>query len=94
MTIAASTTLHRVARRRGRERETRTGKVGIDGSSCRHLVDHSARVLVLRELQIGIDHVVLTMELITILLVGLGGAHRARIGRDRFLPVADAGEDV
>ena len=34
------------------------------------------------------------MQLITDFLVGLRGPHRSRVGRDRFLPIADPGENV
>jgi hypothetical protein len=86
--------LNHVARRRCGERKTRARDVRIVCGRRRHLVDDGPRVLVLCELQIGVDHIVLPVQLVAVLLVRLGRAHRRGIGRNRFLPVADAREDV
>ena len=59
-----------------------------------HLVDDGLRLLVLRELQIGIDHVVHRVQLLVEFLARLCRARRRDVGRDRFLPIADAREDV
>ena len=59
-----------------------------------HLVHDGARLLVLAELEVGIDHVVLGVQIIADRLLRLRGFHRSDVGIDRFLPVADAGVDV
>ena len=47
-----------------------------------------------RELQVGVDQVVLPVQLVARGLVRLRGLHRRDVGSDRFLPIADAREDV
>ena len=68
--------------------------VGAEAGELTHLVDDNARRFVLAELQVGVDHVVPAMHLATAFLFRLRRAHRLDVGRDRFLPIADAGIDV
>jgi hypothetical protein len=87
-------TLDHIACRTRRQREGRAALIGADVGGLHHVVDDGARILVLRELQIGVDHVVLAVQLIRRRLVGFGRAHRGLVGGNRLLPVADAGKDV
>ncbi len=59
-----------------------------------HLVHDGARLLVLAELEVGIDHVILGVQIVADRLLRLRGLHRGDVGIDRLLPVADAGVDV
>src|SRR5450759_2427387 len=59
-----------------------------------HIVNDGARVLILVELQIGVDQIVLPVHLITGRLFRLGRLHGGNIGRNRVFPESDAGEDM
>ena len=69
-------------------------KVSVKPETVFHLVDDGLGLLVLPELQIGIDHVVHAVQLIVERLVQLRDTRGFGVGRDRLLPVADAREDV
>ena len=49
---------------------------------------------VLPQLQIGIDLVVHGVQLVVVVLGRFRGARRRDVRRDRFIPIADAREDV
>ena len=87
-------TLDHVTRRTCRKRKGAAAFLGTEVGRFRHIVDDGAGIIVLGELQVGVDHIVLPVQLIGGCLVGFGRTHRGLIGGDRFLPVADAGEDV
>ena len=59
-----------------------------------HLVDDGLCLLVLSELQIGIDLIVHGVQLVVEILGLLRDARSLDVRCDRFLPVADAREDV
>ena len=59
-----------------------------------HLIDDGLRFRILPRLQIGIDEVIHRVQLVVGFVAGLGGPRRFRVGADRFLPIADAGEDM
>src|SRR6476661_9147015 len=59
-----------------------------------HIVDDATRILVLVELQIGVNQIVLPVHLITGRLVRLGSLHGGNVGRNRVFPESDAGEDM
>ena len=86
--------LDRVAGRRGCQRIVGAETVALNSVSLHHLVHDGARLLVLAELQMGIDHVILCVQVIADRFLRLRCFHGRDVGVDRFLPVADAGVDV
>ena len=59
-----------------------------------HLLDGGLRLRILPPLQIGIDEVIHGVQLVMAFIAGLCGARGLGVGADRFLPVADTGEDM
>ena len=86
--------LDRIARRRGRQRIVGAQDAGFEIGFLHHVVHDVARLLVLRELQVGIGHVILGVQIIADRFFRLRRLHRGDVGIDRLLPVADAGVDV
>ena len=86
--------LDRIARRRGRQRIVGARDSRLEVVLLHHVVDDGARLLVLAKLEVGIDHVVLGVQIVADRLLRLRGLHRGDVGVDRLLPIADAGVDV
>ena len=63
-------------------------------SAHRHIIDDGTRILVLVELQIGVNQIVLPVHLITGRLVRFGRLHGGNVGRHRVFSESDASEDV
>ena len=86
--------LDRVARRAHRQRIGPGNERLGEAADPAHLLDDRLRFRILSRLQIGIDEVVHRMQLVVGFIAGFRGARRFRVGADRFLPIADAGEDM
>jgi hypothetical protein len=86
--------LHRIASRRGPQRIVGTQDGRFEIGLLHHFVHDGARLLVLAELRMGIDHVILGEQIIADRLFRLRRLYRGDVGTDRLLPVADAGIDV
>src|SRR6516164_1061873 len=86
--------LDRVARRtHGQRIGTGNERLG-EATDPTHLLQERLSFRILPRLQIGIDEVIHRVQLVVGFVAGLGSPRRFRVGADRFLPIADAGEDV